>query len=165
MIVKQWQSLRKILCYTSLLAMAGLVFTACAPAAVNTGNCSLHSQWTIDFRRTGGFAGQTLALQLSRSGKLIIKDGDRNITYAANITMEEITQIEGQLIQACPFQSEMRLNRKGQPDVCPDCFLYTLDIKMDGQKFSAQATDTSMSASLRPLIDSINVILNKTVYG
>jgi len=165
MIVKQWQSLRQILCYTSLLAMAGLVFTACIPAAVNTGNCSLHSQWTIDFRRSGGFAGQTLSLQLSRNGKLIMKDGNNKITYAANITMEEITQIEGQLIQACPFQSEMRLNRKGQPDVCPDCFLYTLDIKMDGQKFSAQATDASISASLRPLIDSMNVLLSKTVYG
>ena len=110
--------------------------------------------WSIDFTRSGGFTGRTVSLYVSSSGQLTAFDPEKNLVVRTDYAADELAGIR-QLLQAvCPFPA----GRK--PAGCPDCFLYTLDVQMDGQTYSTRATDNDL-AGLGPLIDALGKLLDK----
>jgi hypothetical protein len=57
----------------------------------------------------------------------------------------QVEAIADQLVQACPFVASPK------EGVCADCFVYELNIQMDGQTYTVQALDTTLTEELRSL--------------
>ena len=116
------------------------------------------SEWTVDFTRSGGFAGRTVSLHLLSSGALTASEPESGTTVQSEISSEEAAQI-GQLLQgALPFLVERRAQS------CPDCFTYTLGVEIDGQTYAGQATDVDMGG-LEPLIRALSALVGRALSG
>jgi hypothetical protein len=124
-----------------------------------SGSCNV-SEWSIDFARSGGFAGITRSMHLLSSGSLTASEPKRSLDVQTEASADELAQI-GQLLQeACPSLA----TANSQPKGCPDCFYYSLQIEMGGQTFLAQATDVD-KGNLDPLIGALNSLLDKALSG
>ena len=145
----------------------GTILSACAGAPVNTVEpkplgtptsqldtaCSLPAQWNIQFNRSGGFAGFNESLTLDSGGSLTVQSERPAVNVRKTISGDQVNAIGGLLAQACPF--EMKPNDAG----CADCFLYKLDVQMDGQTYVMLATDVTLTEDLHPLISSLSQLL------
>jgi hypothetical protein len=116
------------------------------------------AQWTIDFTRSGGFAGQTLTLHLLSSGLLTASGQAANVRSQA--PADKLAQIGLLLREACPFAGSAGSN----PRDCQDCFSYTLQVSMGGQTFLLQATQGHLG-NLGSLIEALNALLEKALAG
>jgi hypothetical protein len=115
--------------------------------------CSF-TKWSLDFTRSGGFAGRTSSLQLSSAGELTILGTGGKPAGKASLTAGELAQIRQVLPAVCAFPAGH------QPRMCPDCFTYRLDVRLDGRAYSAEATDVDL-AGLGPLIQALSPLFTK----
>ena len=144
---------------TALTACAGAPAGTRVPESLGTPTGQLHTacsvpvQWTIHFERSGGFAGFDESLNLDSSGNLTVQSERPPVDVKKTISNDQVNAIAGLLAEACPF--EMKPNDAG----CADCFLYKLDVQMDGQTYVMLATDVTLTEDLHPLIDVLNGLL------
>ena len=145
----------------------GIVLSACAGSPVSTSvpdslgtptgqsdtACSVPTQWNIQFNRSGGFAGLNVSLTFDSGGKLMVQSERPPVDVQKTISNDQVSGITDLLTQACPF--EMKPNDMG----CADCFLYTLNVQMDGQAYVMLATDFTLTDDLHPLISTLSQIL------
>lgn len=140
-----------------LSACGGVRTDALSPLGTPTSQtdtvCSNPTQWKIQFNRSGGFTGVDESLTLDSSGSLTVQSERPAVNTRKTLSSGQVNAIGELLAQACPF--EMKPNDMG----CADCFLYTLNVQMDGQTYVMLATDVSLTEDLSPLINSLNQIL------
>jgi hypothetical protein len=123
------------------------------PSEQSDTNCNVPTNWTIDYSRSGGFAGFNESLTLRSDGNLSIQSENPPANAQRLISPDQISAIANLLAQACPF--EMKANDAG----CADCFLYKLNVQMDGQSYVLLATDVTLTDEVYPLIDALSQLL------
>ena len=149
------------------ILMIGMLLAACSRAPTSTpipeplgtptrpptNACSSPEHWNIQYSRSGGFAGFDETLTLDSDGKLTIKSERPPVDKQDTLSKDQVGTITEMLVQACPF--------KVSPDqgVCADCFVYTLNIQMDGHTYSVQASDVTLTKELNPLVDVLSQLL------
>lgn len=116
------------------------------------------AQWTIDFTRSGGFAGQTLSLHLLSSGSLTASGPGAQVRGKA--PADKLAQIGQLLREACPYLGTAGGNLRD----CQDCFSYSLQVGLAGQTFLTQVTEGHLG-SLGPLIGALNSLLETALAG
>jgi hypothetical protein len=126
------------------------------PADQATASCKTPTNWAVQFNRSGGIAGFNEALTLQSDGNLKIKSENPPTNVERTISPDQISGIANLRDQACPF--EMSPNDAG----CADCFLYKLNIQMDGQTYVLLATDITMRDDVRPLIEALSQLLQNS---
>lgn len=152
------------------ILLIGLVLSACAgmpastplpePAGTPTSQlntaCSAPTNWTIQYNRSGGFAGFNESLTLDNGGNLKVQSERPPADVQQTISKERVKAITELLVQACPFDIA-----KDKGD-CADCFFYDLNIEMDGHAYSVQASDVTLTEELHPLISALSQLLQDT---
>ena len=153
-----------------LFVIFSIALAACAGTSVNTvepgplgtptgssnAACSLPTDWTIQFSRSGGFAGVNQALTLQSDGSLKVESENPPVNAQKTISKDQVSAITNLLLQACPF--EMQPNDLG----CADCFIYKLSVQMNGQTYSMLATDVTLTDEVYPLINLLSQLLQHT---
>jgi hypothetical protein len=120
------------------------------PALTSASGCNTPANWTIQFNRSGGIAGFKQSLTLRSDGSLTIQSESPPANVQKSISTNQVSNITNLLAQACPF--EMAPNEAG----CADCFIYNLNIQMDGQTYVMLGTDVTLTEEARPLIDALS---------
>lgn len=123
------------------------------PTGPSKADCSPPSNWTIEYHRTGGIAGFDQSLTLQSDGSLTIKNKQPPMEKQTTIPEDHLKPIADLLVQACPFE----VNKTGGN--CADCFIYELEIQMDGKSYTVQAQDTNLSEELRSLTSTLDEFL------
>jgi len=155
---------------TLVILVIGTILSACAGAPVDTVEqeplgtpisqpdtaCSIPTQWSIQFNRSGGFAGVNESLTLDSGGSLRVQSERPAVNVRNTISGDQVNAIGELLVRACPF--EMKPNDAG----CADCFLYKLDVQMDGQTYVMLATDVTLTEELHPLISELSTLIQDT---
>ncbi len=150
--------------------LISIILSACAGAPVGTqapeplstpagslqSSCSIPTEWIIQFNRSGGFAGFNESLTLDSGGRLTVQSERPAADIRKTLSKNQVAAVTGLLAEACPF--EMKPNDAG----CADCFLYKLDIQMDGQTYVMLATDVTLTDELQPLISELSGLLQDT---
>lgn len=141
----------------------GILLSACGgmpentplptPASQSNTACSAPTNWTIQYNRSGGFAGFNESLTLDNGGNLTVQSERPAADAQQTISEEQVKAITELLVQACPFDIA-----KDKGD-CPDCFFYDLNIEMDGLAYSVQASDVTLTEELHPLISALSQLL------
>ena len=119
----------------------------------STAACSPPSNWTIQYTRSGGFAGFNESLTLDSGGSLTVQSERPPVDKQMEITEVQVSAITDLLVEACPFETPL------ERGVCADCFIYDLEIQMDGRTYSVQASDITLTEELRPLVEVLNQFL------
>jgi hypothetical protein len=115
--------------------------------------CSPPSSWTIEYHRSGGIAGFDQSLTLQSDGNLEVQSKKPAVDKQIMIPEDHVEPIQNLLVQACPFETARA------EGVCADCYNYELNIEMDGQTYTVQASDTTLTEDLRPLITTLDEFL------
>jgi len=110
--------------------------------------------WNIQFNRSGGFAGLDESLTLDSGGSLEVQSERPPMDLERTVSQDQVDEITDLLVKACPFVNE---STKGTE--CADCFVYDLNIQMDGQTYSVKATDVTLTEDLRPLVDALSQLV------
>lgn len=154
-----------------LILIAGLIFSACAgmqagtpttepvaeaPTKPSSSDCGPASNWKIEYHRTGGFGGFDQSLTLKSDGSLAIQSKKPALEKQTTLPADHLKAVSELLVQTCPFELS-----KDQ-GVCADCFMYSLEIQMDNRFYSVQATDTTLTEELRPLVTALDEFLKVT---
>lgn len=153
-----------------LLLLISVTLSACGGAPVNTVEplplgtplsetaqaCSMPAAWTIQYGRSGGIAGFNQSLTMHSDGSLTIQSENPPADTQKSISQDQVNAITNLLVQACPFN--MVPNDAG----CADCFIYKLNVQMDGQSYVMLATDVTLTEEVRPLIDMLSQLLQDT---
>lgn len=155
-----------------LILLVGIILAACAvsppppntptpqPLATPTGSssaaCSPPSTWTIQYNRSGGFAGFDETLILDNDGSLSVQSERPFIDEQKTISADQVQAITGLLVQACPFEAGPTNG------VCADCFFYNLNVQMDGRVYTVQASDVTLTKKLQPLINTLSQLLQES---
>lgn len=146
---------------TILTACAGAPISAQEPGPLGTPAdtaqtaCGFPAQWTIQFNRRGGFAGFDESLVLDSGGRLTVQSERPPVDVQKTISNDQVNAIANLLARACPF--EMRPN----DTACADCYLYKLDVQMDGQNYVLLATDVTLTEDLHPLVNELSGLLQE----
>ena len=152
------------------LLLIGIILSACAgvptstptpeplvsPTSPPTKTCSPSAKWNIQYHRSGGFAGLDESLTLDSGGRLEVQSERPPVDEKSTISKDQVAAITELLAQACPFEIE------SGKDECADCFLYSLDIQMNGNTYAVQASDVTLTDNLQPLINVLNQLLQGT---
>jgi hypothetical protein len=153
-----------------ILLIFSIAMSACAGNSVGTmepeplgtpmgssdTDCSAPANWTIQYNRSGGFAGFKQSLTLQSDGSLAIQSENPPANIQKSISKDQVNEITNLLAQACPFK--MQPNDAG----CADCFIYNLRVQMNGQTYGMLATDVTLTDEVYPLIDALSQLLHDT---
>ena len=126
------------------------------PTNSSNATCNTPSNWTIQYNRSGGFAGFNQSLTLYSDGNLIIQSERPPVDEQRTISEDQVKTITELLVNACPFEVD-----SGKA-VCADCFIYTLTIQMGGQTYVIEASDVTLPDEFQPLISALSQLLQDT---
>jgi hypothetical protein len=151
----------------TIILLISIVLSACSGMRANTPlpepvgtptsrsstACSAPTNWTIQYNRSGGFAGFNQSITLDSSGNLTVKSERPPADMQETISDDQVKAISKLLGQACPFEMD------SSKDSCADCFIYDLNIQMDGQTYTVHASDVTLTEELQPLISALDQLL------
>ena len=141
------------------LILLGLVISACASTQsaqpTQSQGCQPPIEWKIEFTLSGGLAGQSHSLSISSDGSIVVQDLRKEEKHESTISQDEIKKIAAMLTQACPFESKRTNSR------CADCFVYMLNVSMNGKQYSLDANDLNIPESSAPLIGYLGSYFQK----
>jgi Emfourin len=110
--------------------------------------------WTIEFERTGGFAGVAQTLRLDSAGQAHYEDKSAHRVEIGTLRAADLSELRA-LIDGSDFFSQA----EKQDAPCADCFNLSLTVTLNGQSRTIQAVDIAVDATLRPLIDKLTILL------
>lgn len=118
--------------------------------------CEAPATWSLEFHRSGGFAGFNESLTLGSDGELHIHSQRPAAEESRQLSEEQLEETANLLARACPFEPE--------PDErqCADCFYYQLEVQMNGRSYVLAASDTTLGPELHPLIGKLSQLLQST---
>jgi hypothetical protein len=123
------------------------------PTSSSSAVCSSPSDWSIQYNRSGGFAGFDETLTLDSDGSLKVQSERPPIDEQKTISADQVQAITELLVQACPFEVGPTNG------VCADCFFYDLKIQMDDRTYTVQVSDVTLTKKLQPLIGTLSQFL------
>ena len=123
------------------------------PTSLSSVACGAPSTWTIQYNRSGGFAGFNETLTLDNDGSLKVQSERPSVNVQKTISADQVKAITELLVRACPFEAGPTNG------VCADCFFYDLNIQMDDRTYTVQASDVTLTKDLQPLIGTLSQLL------
>ena len=101
--------------------------------------------------------GLAQSLELQSDGGVIAQDLQTQETFTQSLNAARLSEIENQLAQLCPFESQKT------EQTCADCFNYDLTFVTNGVRYQTQATDISTPPDLQPLIQTLSGLLDESI--
>ena len=118
------------------LVSLSILMVACSE--VDSGNTSagLNSSlaWAVQFSVSGGFAGVRQRLEINQDGRVIAVDEKIDKTVIGKLGSQDFKQIQKLVVWRTATLSSSP-EKPGGTD-CFDCFIYTIESKLDGKKIS-----------------------------
>ena len=101
--------------------------------------------------------GVSRSIEISSDGKYVVADERANKTITGELTVNELSKLN-KIVSDSNFASPT----KPQKSSCADCFIYGIEMQVNGKKVVYQMDDITLSASgfeslvifLRDLMDS-----------
>lgn len=152
--IKKWLILALMMVFLS--ACGGPAETELAPAATPTrARTCLDNAWTLEFHRSGGFAGFDESLTLNSSGELVVESTNPQAAFERSLSTKEIQRIAEFLRAACPFEPASKATD------CADCFLYAVTVRTEGEKYQFEATDVNLTGEQSVLVSELQKYFEK----
>jgi len=157
--IKKWLILVSIMGVLS--ACGGIVVTepiptetsepipASTPQQSTQASTCMAGEWSLEFHRSGGFAGFDESLTLNSDGKLVVDSNSPQVSFERTIPADEIQRIADQLEAACPFEADSKAGN------CADCFGYTLTVKTGKETYRLSGNDTTLTDEQSALVSSL----------
>ncbi|MFZ5911252.1 MAG: protealysin inhibitor emfourin [Chloroflexota bacterium] len=111
--------------------------------------CALPKSWSLEFHRTGGFAGFDQSLTVNSQGELEIQSEQPPAVSSGTLSPEELAELAEVLTGACPFETPADRAK------CADCFVYDLAIQWGDRNYRLQATDVNLTEELHALTGAL----------
>jgi hypothetical protein len=103
---------------------------------------SLEGEWTINMTHSGGIMGLSRSIEISSDGKYTVVDERSKKSVTKKLSANELSKLM-EIVSNTEYLSPER----SLPSACADCFIYDLEIQMDGKKFSTQLDDITLPNS------------------
>lgn len=110
--------------------------------------------WSIEFHRSGGFAGLIQSLTLSSDGQARYEDMRAQTVKTGTLSAADLTEMRA-LIDSSGFFSQAA----SQDAPCADCFNLSIAVTLDGQSHTVEAVDIAVDVALKPLVDKLTALL------
>jgi hypothetical protein len=124
--------------------------------------CQKPSSWQIQYKRSGGITGQSVLLELSNDGKLILTDEKNDLSLEEILSQQELTSFEQTLLSVCPYFEHGKSDLKPQPPNCPDCYTFSLDVRLDQKYyFLSNPAGNPAPVEVQELLYSINRMIDE----
>jgi len=124
--------------------------------------CDNPSSWQIQFGQSGGIAGAIYSFELSNDGSYTFKDEKANRSHSGVLTAPQLADFEQRLLSACPYLQPAKNVPKQPAATCPDCFSYSLNIRIDQDDYSFPILGEGAEnpSEVREFLNSINQLFN-----
>jgi len=153
--IKKWLILVLVLSFLS--ACGSAVVSEPIPVATPTQAAAcMGSGWSLEFHRTGGFAGFDENLTLNSDGKLVVSSTNPKTDFERTLPGDEVQRIADQLEAACPFEAASKAVN------CADCFGYTLMVDTGNKTYHLQGNDVTLTDEQGALVSSLQGYFNPT---
>jgi hypothetical protein len=158
---KEMKMPRTVFIYVLLIS---LFITGCGqsstPEPLHTPRASAlpasDSEWTIKMNHSGGIMGLMRSIEVSSDGKFTIIDEQANKTIAGELSTEELSKINEQVISS-KYIPASKTDGMG----CADCFVYDLEIHMNRDGITVQLNDINLPKSgLEPLVRNLRGLID-----
>jgi len=156
---KKWMIL--VLVMSLLSACGSAVMTEPVPAETSepipaatsqqpaqAGTC-IAADWSLEFHRSGGFAGFDENLTLNSDGKLTVNSNKPQTDFGRTIPADEVQRITDQLEAACPFEAASKA------DNCADCFGYALTVDTGNKTYRFEGNDVTLTEEQSALVSTL----------
>ncbi len=125
-----------------------LILTACrsragnqAPLATPLPLPSPARDWNIKMTQSGGIAGVSLSVEVSSRGQLTAQDLRSGKSATVTLSEADLAQLSRLVDQIQTPPAAM------PPSKCADCFIYTLELQLQGRDVTLQVDDTTLQGS------------------
>ena len=122
--------------------------------------CQIEGTWELDLAVTGGLAGVDRKLELDQTGKYEAADLRQDAKVEGNLAPELMGDVVGLLQGFCKSPETAR------PPACADCFLYSLQVTLQGVHFELELNDLNvMETPAGELVAFMSQLLNSALEG
>jgi hypothetical protein len=105
--------------------------------------------WRLTFTLSGGIAGLNRQLVLDNSGAATASDRQRDRQVRRQVSRDDLLEIERLVAVAVSFQMPAE-------DVCRDCLVYAIDLRVAGRTVTIRANDITLAGSkVGPLVRAV----------
>jgi Emfourin len=119
-----------------------------------TATVAVRETWSIEFQRTGGFAGLAQSLTIHSDGQATYEDMRNDRVETAALGASDLDELRA-LIDSTGFFSQPT----PQEAPCADCFNLSITVTVAGQTHTVEAVDIGLEASLQPLVARLAALL------
>lgn len=119
-----------------------------------TATVATSETWSIEYRRTGGFAGVAQNLSVSSDGQARYEDERADRVVNGTLSASQLDELRA-LIDSTDFFSQTT----PQEAPCADCFNLSITVTLDGATHAVDAVDIGVDATLKPLVDRLSALL------
>jgi hypothetical protein len=119
-----------------------------------TATAAISESWSIDFQRTGGFAGLSQRLSVASNGSATYEDVRDSRVVQGSVGAAVLAELRA-LIDGSDFFNQS----PSQDAFCADCFNLSITVTVDGQTHGVTAVDIGLDAALKPLADRLAGLL------
>lgn len=134
-----------------------LLITGCGSASTPEPSAP-SGDWTIKMTQSGGIMGLSRSIEVSSDGNYTVVDERANKTVTGEFTANELLELN-ELVTTSKYVPATK------PDgTCADCFVYDLEIQVNGEKLSIQLNDVSLpNSGLEPLVAYLQGLMETTL--
>ena len=130
--------------------------TAVPATAIPTAPPQTTEVWSIDFQRSGGFAGLSQSLSISSDGSARYEDMRTGTVETGTLSAETLAELRA-LIESSAFFSQA----PEQDAPCADCFNLGITVTFDGESHTVTAIDIAVDAALEPFVARLASLLQE----
>lgn len=144
-------------------ATQAVVTASTTPSPEEKSMCVNPSTWQIQFGQSGGIAGTIYSFELSDDGSYTFKDEKVNRSHAGVLAASQLADFEQRLLAACPYLQPAKSDPKQPAATCPDCFSYSLNIRIDQNDYSFPILGEGAEnpSKVQEFLNSINQLFNE----
>ncbi len=100
--------------------------------------------------------GLSFSIEVSSDGNYTVVDERANKTVTGELTADELSELN-ELVVTSNYVPATKPNGQG----CADCFVYELEIHINGEKLSVQLNDVSLpNSGLEPLVGYLRGLID-----
>jgi Emfourin len=125
-----------------------------SPVTQPTSETPASEVWSIDFQRSGGFAGLSQSLSVSSDGAARYEDARTQRVENGTLDAADLAALRA-LIDSSAFFSQA----EEQDAPCADCFNLSITVMLNGDSHTVHAVDIAVDATLQPFVDKLAAIL------
>jgi len=116
--------------------------------------------WEIRFGVTGGFAGVSQSLTLSSNGEFKAVDEGAATEVSGEAPPADLQSVREALAGSCPPWAV------GRPPACADCFIYSVRLEWNEERFEVELNDVSLPTSAQAtLVGALGHLLDQALAG